>query len=74
MKQTTINRFREWAKTHSDNEVFSAGTDSWTKNDFEVKFLGGKPKKIEKPINIDVKEELNADLDTALDSGHSEES
>ncbi len=74
MKQTTINRFREWAKTHSDDEQFSAGTETWTKHEFAVKFLGEKPKKIAKPINIDIKVETNADLDTTFKTGHTEES
>jgi hypothetical protein len=74
MKQTTVNRFREWAKSHGDNDVFNAGTDSWTKQEFGVKFLGETPKKSAKPINIDVKEEPNADLEGTLETGHSEES
>jgi hypothetical protein len=74
MKQTTINRFREWAHGKDDSEVFSAGTDSWTKADFEAAFLGETPKKTANPINIDVKEELNADLEGTLETGHIEES
>lgn len=74
MKQTTINRFREWAKSHTDADVFHAGSESWTKSEFEVEFLGAQPKKSPKPINIDVKEETHADLDTAFETGHTEES
>ena len=74
MKQTTINRFKEWAKTHSDDEQFSAGVDTWTKSEFEVAFLGVEPKKIAKPINIDVKVDTNADLEGTLETGHIEES
>lgn len=74
MKQTTINRFREWAKHHSDDEVFSAGVDSWTKHEFEVAFLGKTAKKSTKPINIDVKVEEHADLERTLETGHTEES
>jgi hypothetical protein len=74
MKQTTINRFRKWAHGKDDHEVFSAGTDSWTKKDFAVAFLGETPKKTANPINIDVKEELNADLEGTLETGHIEES
>ena len=74
MKSTTINRFREWAKTHDDHEQFSAGASTWTKAEFEVAFLGVEPKKTAKPINIDVKEELNADLEGTLETGHIEES
>lgn len=74
MKQTTINRFREWAHGKDDSEVFSAGTESWTKADFEVAFLGVKPKKTAKPINIDVKVEEHADLERTLESGHTQES
>lgn len=74
MKSTTINRFREWAKSHDDHEQFSAGASTWTKAEFEVAFLGVEPKKTAKPINIDVKEELNADLEGTLETGHIEES
>jgi aryl-phospho-beta-D-glucosidase BglC (GH1 family) len=74
MKSTTIIRFNEWAKTHSDTDVFNAGVDSWTKKDFAVAFLGETPKKTANPINIDVKEELNADLEGRLETGHIEES
>jgi len=74
MKQVTINRFREWAKTHSDTDVFSAGFDSWTKHDFEVNFLGVTPRKTAKPINIDVKVTENADVETTFETGHTEES
>jgi len=74
MKQTTINRFREWAKTHDDHEIFSAGTDCWTKQEFSVAFLGETPKKTAKPINIDVKVEKDADLERPLETGHIEES
>lgn len=73
MKQTTINRFREWAKSHTDADVFHAGSDSWTKSDFEVEFLGAKPKKSPKPINIDI-EVKHADLERPLETGHTEES
>lgn len=74
MKQTTINRFREWAKHHGDSDVFSAGVDSWTKSEFETAFLGGTPKKTQNPINIDVKVENNADMERPLETGHTEES
>ena len=74
MKSTTINRFREWAKTHDDHEKFSAGASTWTKAEFEVAFLGVKPKKTSKPINIDVKVEEHADLERTLETGHTEES
>jgi hypothetical protein len=73
MKQTTINRFREWAKTHDDHEIFSAGTDSWTKQEFAVAFLGETPKKTANPINIDI-EVKHADLERPLETGHTEES
>jgi hypothetical protein len=74
MKQTTINRFREWAHGKDDSEVFSAGTDSWTKADFEAAFLGGKPKKAAKQLNIDVKVNEDADVERTFDPGHIEES
>jgi hypothetical protein len=74
MKQTTINRFREWAKSHSDTDVFSAGFDSWTKQEFAVAFLGETPKKTPKPINIDVKVNEDADVERTFDPGHIEES
>jgi hypothetical protein len=74
VKSTTIIRFREWAKSHDDHETFSAGTDIWTKQEFAEKFLGQTPKKSAKPINIDVKEELDADLEGTFKTGHIEES
>lgn len=74
MKATTINRFREWAKSHGDDETFSSGTQLWTKYDFEVAFLGRTAKKSENPINIDVKVENNADMERTLETGHTEES
>jgi hypothetical protein len=74
MKQTTINRFREWAKHHGDDEQFSAGTETWTKHEFAVKFLGEKPKKLAKPINIDTKVEVNADVERTFETRHTEES
>jgi hypothetical protein len=74
MKQTTINRFREWAAGKDDSEVFSAGTDSWTKHDFEVNFLGVKPRKTAKQLNIDIKVTEDADVERTFDPGHIEES
>ena len=74
MKSTTINRFREWAKSHDDHEQFSAGASTWTKAEFEVAFLGVEPKKTAKPINIDVKVEKDADVERTFETGHIEES
>ena len=74
MKQTTIHRFRAWAAGKDDSEVFSAGTDSWTKHEFEVAFLGVKPKKTPKPINIDIEVKTDADLERTFKTGHTEES
>ena len=73
MKQPTINRFREWAKTHDDHDIFSAGTDSWTKAEFEAEFLGVTHKKTVKTINTDI-EVKDADLERPLETGHTEES
>ena len=70
----TINRFREWAKTHDDHEQFSAGASTWTKAEFATAFLGETPQKTANPINIDVEVELDADLERTLETGHIEES
>lgn len=74
MKQTTINRFREWAKSHEHYDKFSAGTDVWTKSEFETQFLGVEPKKTHNPINIDIEVAEDADLERTLETGHTEES
>lgn len=74
MKQTTINRFREWAKTSEPGAVFSAGSQCWTKEEFSVAFLGEKPKKTAKPINIDVKVNEDADMEPTFETRHTEES
>jgi hypothetical protein len=74
VKSTTINRFREWAKSHDDHEQFSAGASTWTKAEFEVAFLGGKPKKAAKQLNIDVKVNEDADVERTFETGHIEES
>lgn len=77
MKQTTIKRFHEWAKTHADHEVFSAGTESWTKQEFEAEILGVKHKKTAKPINTDIEiitDKDYADLESTHSPGRSEES
>jgi hypothetical protein len=73
MKQTTINRFREWAKSASDSDVFHTGSDSLTKQEFAAA-LGETPQKTANPINIDVKVEEDADLERTLETGHIEES
>jgi hypothetical protein len=74
VKQTTINRFREWAKSHEHYDKFSAGTETWTKREFETQFLGVEPKKTHNPINIDIEVEEDADLERTLETGHTEES
>lgn len=80
MKSTTINRFREWAKTHEHYDKFSAGTRTWTKQEFaeaflgEINLLGERPKNVSKQLNIDVEVELDADLERTLETGHTEES
>jgi hypothetical protein len=72
MKSSTTARFHEWAKTASPDAVFVSGTHSWTREQFETEVLGLKPKKISKPLNIDVKVEKNADLESTQHPGHSE--
>lgn len=73
MKETTIQRFKIWAVDKSDDAVFISGTESWTKAEFDVAFLGGKPKKVSKQLNIDVEVEEHADLERTLESGHTQE-
>lgn len=73
MKETTIQRFKLWAESHSDTDLFRSGGHSWTKAEFESTFLGVKPKKTPKPINIDI-EVKHADLEPTLETGHTEES
>lgn len=74
MKAITIERFKHWAKTHSDNEKFCSDNRVWTKAEFEQEFLGVKPKKAAKQINIDIKVKQDADVESTLETGHTEES
>lgn len=70
MKTTTIDRFRAWAEGKSDSDVFTTGGTTYTREQFEVEFMGRKPQKTTKPINTDV-EVKNADLDTTQPAGNS---
>lgn len=73
MKTTTIDRFRAWAEGKSDSDVFSTGGNTYTREQFEVQFMGRLPAARTKAINIDVKVEQHADLDTTQQGGHSQE-
>lgn len=77
MKENTIARFKEWAKTHDDDEHFCSGNSFWTKQEFETEFLGKKAKKAAKPINTDIEiitDKDYADLEPTHSPGNTEES
>jgi hypothetical protein len=74
MKKNTIKQFKAWSLDKQDDDIFVAGTELWTKHNFAVAFLGETPKKTANPINIDVKVELDADVERTFETGHIEES
>jgi len=78
MKQRTLDAFAKWSETHKMSENFTWEGKPIKGSEFKKIAYGVndtvKAVKTLDTINIDVKEEENADMGQSLDEGHSEES
>jgi hypothetical protein len=62
IKNTTLERFRNWCNTSASTDTFTTGGVAYTRKQFEAQLLG-----------IDVEEDTNGDMGQPQDSFDIEE-
>ena len=64
IKQTTLERFRNWCNTSAPQQTFTTGGVSYTRAEFEQLFLG----------HADTTQHINTEEDTNGDMGQPQDS